>query len=580
MNILPTDDTKDTINAPKTTKRRQISKQTEAPPGLQPGEPSPVEAAKIRRAAREAREAATVPILWLPNPDELALLRAVVNDPDAATNVFTTLKGGEVQNHKAKMLLEASHAVWEVGNTVTPDALARCCHAQSESTEFESVASEWLECAQIALSDLATLPEMPDMAKGALEIAKRLTKSPRFELFTLDDLENIPRSNWLVQGMLVERTVSVISADSGSFKSFLALDLALSIATATPFHGREVKGGPVVYIAAEGFYTMRDRAKAWLQHRQISRPRNFYILSAPVNMADEPTISAFVSGIAALRPSLIVVDTLSQCAIGLNENSNDEMARFVAGMMALGRAAGAHVTAVHHNSKSGGFRGAGAIKANVDAHISLERPENDSTNTVFVRCEKQRGAPFAPFALRGEEVELPYLDEYGAPITSLVFELQGDAPEFDTLHANAKKASAKRDQLLALFDEINAEKNEAGVKAGTWMHRASAICPQSSFWRHLKEIAPENGTGVIFKEGDVYRRNPATLTTLTTLKNQSDSCETIPLIFNSHNSHNPLGVRVVRVESDSAPETTGKTATQNPKTRAKIDSEPYGNPST
>jgi hypothetical protein len=412
-------------------------------------------------------------------------------------------------------------------------------------------------------------------------------EKPRFELFSLDDLELLPRPEWLVQNILVQGTTSIISADSGSFKSFVALELALCIATGTPFHGRDVKGGNVVYVAAEGFYTLRDRATAWLQSHGLERPQNFHILRAPVAIAEAGTVHAFADELAKFNPALIVLDTLSQCALGLNENSNDEMARFVAGMMQLGTRSGAHVCAVHHNAKAGGFRGASAIHANVDARISLERPEGDATNTVFVRCEKQRGKPFAPFALRGEEIVLPYSDEYGEEITSLVFQLAGAADIPTVKHPNAKKADKTAARLLEVFDKVALEGAQwGGVKVGFWKEAVEEadpkICEERAFWRHRKALE-KSGEIVECSEHNgspLYRRGGPTVTTVitvTTAKSQKDSCDS-----EGANPEKELLSQLsqpFRGDSyDSSSLEAGEVATPKKKHRAKNDpdSEPYG----
>jgi hypothetical protein len=266
--------------------------------------------------------------------------------------------------------------------------------------------------------------------------------------------------------------------------------MALCIATGRDFHGHKVKAGAVVYVAAEGFWTLRDRATAWARVHGVELPQNFHILRVPVNVADAATASTFINELSALNPVLIVLDTLSQNALGLSENSNDEMARFMAGMMATAHALKAHVQAVHHNSKAGNLRGASAIHNNTDAHISLERPEGDQTNTVFVRCEKQRGAPFDAFALRGVEVTLPYEDEYGTPVTSLVFELAGDAPRIQGDGRNDRKAVSTA-RLLELLHELRgALDNGEKVSKEQWRDEAISrgLCKRASFYGLAGEL--------------------------------------------------------------------------------------------
>lgn len=341
---------------------------------------------------------------------------------------------------------------------------------------------------------------------------------PLYEVFTFNDLAKLPRPEWLIRGMLVEKVSSILSADSGSFKSFIALSMGLCIATGREFHGNEVKQGGVVYVAAEGFYTMQDRATAWSLYHDCPLPDNFHIFRVPVNLADPAIVEGFAAQIEALAPVFVVLDTLSQNAIGLNENDNAHMANFVRGMMRLGYRIGAHIQVLHHNAKaSGAFRGASSIKANVDSHIALEKLEGDFSNWVHVKCEKQRGRPFKMFTLEGHEIELPYTDEYEKPITSLVFDLADvsvlpDA-DHDSKHPSTARSEETRDELMLVFDQVAEEADKFhvdGVKLGFWRAAAekAGICKERAFYDHFKALEKD---GVIeecgyHKTSKLFRR--------------------------------------------------------------------------
>lgn len=432
----------------------------------------------------------------------------------------------------------------------------------------------------------AELYKANDAPKVARRLVENWQRAPRFETFTFADMRRLTRVQWIVRGFLVQCTVSTLSADSGNFKSFLALELALCIATGTPFFGREVKQGTAVYVAAEGFYTILERALAWAQARGVPLPENFHILRAPVNVADTLALQEFVATIEGFEPVFIVLDTLSQNAIGLNENSNDEMALFMAGMARLGTLIGAHVMALHHNAKaSGAFRGAGAIKANVDTHITLDRPENDEENTVFVRCEKQRGKPFEPFTLRGQEIEIEGMaDEYGDAITSLVFETCDEAVKPKAKNAATVKADKTRAAIMEVFDRVAVEAAQfGGVKVGFWKEAVEEaeppICDARTFWRHRKTLEE---TAVIRECGThngspTYCRASPTDTTDNTDKTPSvttvsNPAKSSPILTDSTDTH-PLGVSVVSVEGEMA-----RNRTKTKRQKAAAESEPHREP--
>src|SRR5262249_46295895 len=82
-------------------------------------------------------------------------------------------------------------------------------------------------------------------------------------LLTLADLDNLPDPEWLVDGLVGQNALVVLFGPPGVGKSFLALDLALSIATGRPWLGRKTTQGGVVYVYAEGTSELKHRAAAW-----------------------------------------------------------------------------------------------------------------------------------------------------------------------------------------------------------------------------------------------------------------------------------------------------------------------------
>ena len=408
-------------------------------------------------------------------------------------------------------------------------------------------------------------------------------EAPRWTFTTLSELRARPRPLWLIRDILIEATAVVLSGDSQSFKTFSALDMALCVATGTDWHGREVKRGPVIYIAAEGGWTLRDRLEAWEIARGIEAPENFHLLEVPVTIGDPATVAAFADFIESKAPRLVVIDTLSACAEGLKENASEDMATFVRHMKAIARATGATVIVIHHNNKGGDLRGAVSLKNDSDTHIAFERSGEEEELLTVVSCSKHRGAHFPKFALRGERFELSEPDEYGRPVSSLIFE-ECDLPEGEEKkpHPNTTKGDKTRERLLDIFEECEREFPD-GVKVGTWAGQSiktketpNGICADKTFWRERK-IADK--VGEIIKVGtrdgsDIFKRARPTVTTVITVKSSSDS-----------NGHNAPKATVTTVtiplgsdSSDSSDSGAKKDSAPTRKKRAKnsAESEPYG----
>jgi hypothetical protein len=537
--------------------------------GAQPQVPEILENGALLRSVETNGNGATAPPPNI-NQDERAIIRTLIEHPQDAPKLLKRVEESDFASLPHAFIIKS--AKWCIAHKIEP-TLSQI----EEGIRLETERAATREQQSNLNESLALLEELqreeysPETGRQAQRHADKLAAdferriavaapeaAPAYKLHSFKDLQTIPRLQWLIRGILLESTASALTAKSGDFKSFLALCMALCIATGRAWFGHEVKQGNVVYVAAEGFYTIFDRATAWAQFHNCELPENFHIVKAPVNLADARVVTAFRGSVEELKPAFIVLDTLSQCAIGMNENDNAAMADFVRGMMSLGNEIGAHVQVLHHNAKATGtFRGAGSFGANLDAHISLDRPETDEENTIFVRCEKQRGKPFEPFALRGEEVSLPYADEYGDPISALVFEPCGEVVTAKVeKHANAKRAEKTRDGLMEVFDRQFKEATEKGfdgVKVGFWKEAVEdtdePICKPATFWAYRAKLEKD---GTIVQCGThngspVYRRAALTPTTPTTPK-QSYQSEPINASEEySNNSNNPLGVGVVGV---------------------------------
>ena len=325
----------------------------------------------------------------------------------------------------------------------------------------------------------------------ALENANRSTKA-RFPVLTLADIFARPRLEWLVQDILLERGTTLITADYGAFKSFQALSMLLSIATGADWHGREVKQGTVVYVIAEGAYTTADRVKAWCIRHHLDAPQNFHIIETPIQIADPNQRAQLIEILRPLAPSMVAIDTVAKCNLGGDENSSKEMGLFTDGMEAIVRELDTQVLGVHHNNKNGGARGSNSLPANTDAHISLKR---SAGNVVTFKCERQKNSEFEAFSLIGRKVELPEMDEYGRPVTSLVFD-----PTDTPANLTKPELSPKEHRLLELLPPN-------GAASAQWLKLAEESGIASTTFYRCKDVLLDKEKVRCDVMTGIFRRN-------------------------------------------------------------------------
>lgn len=198
----------------------------------------------------------------------------------------------------------------------------------------------------------------------------------RFRLLDRAAIMAIPPIEWRVKGLLPASGIAAIFGPSGSGKSFLAMDLAASIALGQDWFGHRTTQCAVTYVMLEAEAGLRNRIEAWEMHNGSPLPAGFRALVQPVSLADEQD----VEDLAAILPKcgVSIIDTLNRAAPGMDENSSQDMGRILAAMKRIQEVAGGLVLVVHHTGKdaSKGMRGHSSLHAALDGAIQTERTAN------------------------------------------------------------------------------------------------------------------------------------------------------------------------------------------------------------
>ena len=162
-------------------------------------------------------------------------------------------------------------------------------------------------------------------------------------------------AEWLVQDLWGAAAVGVIGGAPKSCKSTLALDLAVSVASATPCLGRfEVHApGPVlVYLAEDALPRIRDRVEQLCRHRTLSLSGlPLYVVTAPsVRLDLERDRDALQQTLSSLRPALLILDPLVRLH-RLDENSASDVSGLLGFLREINRRFQLAVVLVHHMAK-------------------------------------------------------------------------------------------------------------------------------------------------------------------------------------------------------------------------------------
>lgn len=205
---------------------------------------------------------------------------------------------------------------------------------------------------------------------------------------------------WLVEQLWCAQAVGVIGGAPKCAKTWLGLDMALSVATGTPCLGRYAvpEPGPVlVYLAEDALRTVRERIEGMVRHRGLDLDGvEIHVITVPVLRLDhDRDRTRLWETVRRLGPRLLLLDPLVRLH-GIDENHAGDVAELLGYLRSLQRQLGLSVVLVHHTRKNAadgvaagqGLRGSGDIHAFGDSNLYLRRAEEH-----LILSSEHRAAP-------------------------------------------------------------------------------------------------------------------------------------------------------------------------------------------
>lgn len=240
----------------------------------------------------------------------------------------------------------------------------------------------------------------------------------RYKMKSVSDVLRSEPIKWRIKPVIPERGIAAIYGPSGSGKSFLVVDMAISIAKGADWFGYRAKSCPVTYVCLEGEAGLSVRLAAFRTKGSI--PKGIDFIDQPVNLLDSKDLRDLVQAIRAnqMGEGIVIIDTLNRAAPGADENSSSEMGRIINACKLIQQGVGGLVLLVHHVGKNAanGMRGHSSLHAALDAAIEVKRSGDDREWSVAKAKDGADGKAH-PFML--EVVDMGE-DEDGDPITSCV----------------------------------------------------------------------------------------------------------------------------------------------------------------
>lgn len=272
---------------------------------------------------------------------------------------------------------------------------------------FRRLTSEWPDYVQIS-ERIAQVQTGKPLAE-ALEAAQTARSS--YAVTARELLEAADPKPMIGGHLLAGSLIAMYGAPKTSLKTFAALDLAVSVATGTPWFGiaalEVATPGQVVYVAGEGIGGLKARFNALRARRGDDWLGRLHVVKQSVNLLDQTSLTAldvFIGDLVATGPvQLLAIDTFARALHGADENSSRDIGAAIAALDQIRAKYGCTILLVHHTGKANAdARGSSALLGAVDTMLKLS---GDGSTTRIV-CEAQKEmVPFDPIVLRLVEVE-------------------------------------------------------------------------------------------------------------------------------------------------------------------------------
>ena len=202
---------------------------------------------------------------------------------------------------------------------------------------------------------------------------------------------------WLIDGLWAEEAVGIVGGEPKCCKSFLALDMAVAVASGTACLRRYAVARPgrvLLFAAEDALHIVRARLDGICRAAGVKLADiDLQVITAPsVRLDLEVDRESLSETVAALQPRLLILDPFVRLH-RIDENISGEVAPLLAYLRELQRRHRLAVVVVHHAKKGAGkaragqaLRGSSEFHAWGDSNLYLRRTGEQLTLAVEQRA--------------------------------------------------------------------------------------------------------------------------------------------------------------------------------------------------
>jgi hypothetical protein len=258
---------------------------------------------------------------------------------------------------------------------------------------------------------------------------------------------------WIVDGLIYEKSITVMYGDGGVKKTWAGMYLAACVASGAAWGGYETHKTRVLFVDEENGETeISDRAGRCIRGALADESTDLRYISLAAFHLDDPKDEALLTNEILMQGAgLVVLDALADLMLG-DENSKQDTQPIFNALRRISEKTGAAILVIHHANKMGTHRGSSVIKDAPD--ILLQVVSDPESEFVNFKQEKNRKGKAVKWSMKAtwledkfylsmaetqektkhlsksEEYVIGYLTEHGAnPIPAIMASADICSPE-------------------------------------------------------------------------------------------------------------------------------------------------------
>jgi hypothetical protein len=245
---------------------------------------------------------------------------------------------------------------------------------------------------------------------NAKNLSENLIKPITRRSYKISELNNLPKADWLIKDILLDGGIATIYGESGSTKSFLAIDLAMNLAIGSEWFGLDVnREVPVIYTALEGFSGVVKRIKGWCKRNEIT-PNNIFVDHDALLLGELGSVQSFINFYKSkeFNKGLVIIDTLNMAIPDIEENSAASMGGVISKAKLIAEKLNSTILIIHHTGKdeSRGMRGSSSLKASMDTIIFVKKDSNGGCQWSLEKSKDSECGIAFNYQLKDIELEI------------------------------------------------------------------------------------------------------------------------------------------------------------------------------